>query len=422
MRGREFIMKDAYSFDVDEKASDKSYWKMYEVYRRIFSRCGLRFRAVEADSGAIGGSYTHEFQVLAQSGEDRILSCSECDYAANVEQAECAQNPGSASDEKPAEQKEVETPDMKTIEDVSNFLKVPQEKIVKSLIYKTGDAFVMVCVRGDREANPVKIQRALATEMPLEMAEEDEILKVTGGPMGFSGPLGIGNMKILADMELKGLKNFTIGANKKDAHIINVNWDGITVTDWKDLRVAGTGETCPRCGKGKYEQFQGIEVGQVFKLGTKYSESMKALYLDDKGKEKEMVMGCYGIGVGRTVAAAIEQNHDDNGIIWPWNIAPFHIALLLLDTDNPETVSAADRLYQELQKAGYEVLYDDRNERPGFKFADADLLGFPIRITVGARGLKKGGVEITSRRLGRDGNEIVALDKVLEAVEKFKNL
>ncbi|MFH1762282.1 MAG: proline--tRNA ligase [bacterium] len=418
MRGREFIMKDAYSFDPDEKACDQSYWRMYEVYKRIFNRCGLKFRPVEADSGAIGGSFTHEFHVLAQSGEDTILSCSECDYTANIEQAERLKDYEN-QEEKKEEIKEICTPNVTTIEQLSGFLRVPKEKIEKSLLLNVGGKYVLACLRGDREANIPKIRRALGVDS-VELASEEEILNVTKAPQGFTGPYGISGVEIIADIEIKGMKNFVSGANKKDTHLINVNWDKIKVSKWADLSFAEQGQTCPRCKKGKYQKYQGIEVGQVFKLGTKYSHKMKAAYLDAKGREHEIVMGCYGIGVGRTVAAAIEQNHDDRGIIWPWSIAPFHISLLNLDPDNSETDSVSDNIYKELVQNGYDVLYDERNERPGFKFADADLLGFPIRLTVGSKSLKRGGVEITNRKLGREGNELVPPDKILEAVVKFK--
>ncbi len=421
MRCREFIMKDAYSFDADEAACDLTYWKMFEAYKRIFSRCGLDFRAVEADSGAIGGSFTHEFHVLAQSGEDTILSCSNCDYTANIEQAECAVMSPSAKEETIPEMREIATPDQKTIEEVSCFLKIPKDKIVKSLIYRAGEKFVMICVPGNREANEVKIRKATGAER-VELASEEEIQRFTGGPPGFSGPHGICNMEIFADQGLQGLRNFTAGANKKDTHVVQADWDGVSVLAWTDLCKAAAGEICPRCGKGRYRQFQGIEVGQTFKLGRKYSHKMRCVFLDAAGREQEMVMGCYGIGVGRTMAAAIEQNHDESGIIWPWAVAPFHIALLLLDTDKPETRERAEIIYNQLSAADYEVLLDDREERPGCKFADADLLGIPIRITVGVRALKQGGVEITNRKLGRKGSEVVPVEMILEGVEKFRKL
>ncbi|BBB32297.1 prolyl-tRNA synthetase [Thermotomaculum hydrothermale] len=400
MRGREFIMKDAYSFDVDDESCDKSYWQMYDAYTRIFKRCGLKFRAVEADSGAIGGNYTHEFHVLAETGEDTVLSCNNCSYTANIEKAECLK-PEKVNDNiemKPLEK--VETPNKKSVEEVSEFLGVKPSDLVKTMIFKLEDgSAIAVLVRGDYEVNEVKVKNHLGVAI-LELADEETIENVTGGPSGFSGPIGL-KIPVYADYSVLNMNNFVVGANEKDMHFINVNLGrDFEVKEFADLRLAVEGETCPRCKKGTYEQFKGIEVGQVFKLGTKYSKAMNCTFLDENGKERYAVMGCYGIGVGRTAAAAIEQNHDENGIIWPVNIAPFQVILLNLEVKDKEFTEKIDKLYQNLLEEGFEVLYDDRDVRPGFKFKDADLIGIPVQIIAGKKTMAEGLLELKVRRTG----------------------
>jgi len=397
MRGREFIMKDAYSFDLDDAGADKSYEKMYQAYRRIFERCGLKFRAVEADTGNIGGSSSHEFMVLAETGEDAIVSCDTCNYAANVEKAELRGPAAQASGN--AELQEVNTPGRRTIEEITDFLKIPAEQAVKTLIVQNDlEETVAVLLRGDRELNEIKLCRLLNCNW-IEMATEDVVKNATGAPSGYSGPVGL-KLRILADNEVAGMSDFVIGANAADTHYTGANHGrDFQVETFADLRQAEAGDSCPRCA-GHLEIWRGIEVGHVFKLGTKYSEAMHAAVLDDQGNDRVLVMGCYGIGVGRTAAASIEQNHDENGIIWPMPLAPFHVLVTILNPNDEAVLTAGEQLYEDLLNLGVEVLLDDRDERPGSKFKDADLLGIPLRVTVGARGLKEQNFEVQERRNG----------------------
>ncbi len=398
MRGREFIMKDAYSFDLDEQGADQAYEKMYQAYRRIFTRCGLNFRAVEADTGNIGGSASHEFMVLADAGEDAIVSCDSCEYAANVEKAELG-DPGQSAAAAAQEMKKVLTPARKTIEDVALFLETSADQLVKTLIVQTDTGeTVAVLLRGDRELNEIKLCRLLGCNW-VEMAPEELVVKATGAPSGFAGPVGL-KLRILADFEVAVMSDFIVGANEKDAHYTGANLGrDFAVETFSDLRQAVSGDPCPRCG-GKLQSWRGIEVGHVFKLGTKYSAAMNATVLDDQGQDQVLYMGCYGIGVGRTVAAAVEQNHDEHGIIWPMPIAPFQVLVTMVNPKDQAVVEAAEALYGELQSRGIEVLLDDRDERPGSKFKDADLLGIPLRVTVGARALKEGSLELQQRSSG----------------------
>ena len=398
MRGREFIMKDAYSFDIDDAGADLSYEKMYQAYRRIFKRCGLEFRAVEADSGAIGGSFSHEFMVLAETGEDAIVSCDSCDYAANVEKAEL-RPPVNKAPEPTLPLEKVETPGMKTIEDVAAFLKEAPQKMVKTLIVITEqEEVVAVLLRGDHKLNEIKLNNFLGCDHA-QLADEETIRTLTGAPSGFSGPIGL-TCRVLADLELEGMSDFGLGANEANYHMTGANYGrDFQVEAFVDLREAEAGDLCPRC-EGKLEAWRGIEVGHVFKLGTKYSEAMNATVLDDQGKERTLVMGCYGIGIGRTAAASIEQNHDDNGIIWPMPLAPFQIIITVLNPNDQAVLDAGESLYRQLLDQGIEVLFDDRDERPGSKFKDAELLGIPLRVTVGSRGLKEGAYELQDRRGG----------------------
>ena len=404
MRSREFIMKDAYSFDKDYEGLDKSYQDMYEAYERVFTRCGLKFRPVEADTGAIGGSGSHEFTALSEVGESEIAYCDSCEMAATVERAECVDAKADGDDVAMLEMEEVYTPGTKTIEEVANFLGLPQEKTIKALLFVTYDeegkanGYVAAFVRGDRELNMVKLVNALnIPEHSIEFADEEKMGAVTGAVGGFTGPVGLHDCKIVVDSELVGLKNLAAGACKKDHHIKNVNYGrdykGDIVCDLKTLKV---GDACPVCG-APVKHARGIEVGQVFKLGTKYSSAMNATYKDENQKDQQIVMGCYGIGVTRTLSAVVEQHHDEDGIIWPVSVAPYHAIICLVNIKDEEQAAAAERIYEELQKAGVEVLLDDRNERPGVKFKDADLLGIPVRITVGKRA-PEGVVEYKLRR------------------------
>jgi prolyl-tRNA synthetase len=426
MRGREFIMKDAYSFDVDDAAADKSYWAMYHAYSRIFARLGVKFRQVEADSGAIGGSFTHEFHVLAGSGEDAILSCDACDYTSNVEKTEAPRIP--AVDHGPAmplQPAHFQTPGIVAMEEQARAFKDDQHDGLPlhqtSKVYwlnaeipaqgtDTRRLAVAVVLRGDHEMNPVKVKNFLGA---VELVPMDDAEAFTGALSGFLGPVPrpgtrhwdlqqskADTLVYLVDLALQGANNLTCGANVTDGH--HFGFDparDLPAAKFTDLRLAQEGDLCPRCGKGHYQPFRGIEVGQVFKLGTKYSKSMNCVYLDEHGKENPMVMGCYGIGITRTVAAAIEQNYDADGIIWPWPIAPYQVHLLDLDPANGQVREVADQVERELEAAGFEVLHDDREGlSPGAKFKDADLLGFPLRIMVGSKGLKDGVVELKDRR------------------------
>ena len=401
MRGREFIMKDAYSFDVDSSAADSSYDLMYQAYTRIFERCGLNFRAVEADTGSIGGSSSHEFMVLADSGEDAIVSCGACRYAANVEKAEARPvEPVTAIGLLPLQK--TLTPDMKTIVDVAAFLGLTADQTIKTLIYSSGNGeHVMAILRGDHELNEIKLKNIMDWE-EIQMSSEEDILVITGSPVGFLGPLGLKKqVPVIADSTVQGMVNFVIGANEKDLHFTNANLGrDFEVDRFADLRNVEAGDACPRCDTGKLEIWRGIEVGHVFKLGTKYSKSMSATYLDRDGKEQLIFMGCYGIGIGRTVAAAIEQNHDENGIIFPLALAPFHCSVVALNTKDKGVMAEAEEIYFKLEKLGLEVLFDDRDERPGVKFKDNDLIGIPLRIVVGSKGLAEGKVEVKIRSTG----------------------
>lgn len=402
MRSREFIMKDAYSFDRDQEGLDKSYQEMYGTYERIFTRCGLTFRPVEADTGAIGGSNSHEFTALSEVGESEIAYCEACDMAATVERAACVDAPATEEAELPRE--EVHTPGTKTIEEVADFLGIPQTKTMKALLFVTYDeegkenGYVAAFVRGDRELNMTKLVNALGIpEHSIEFADEEKMGAATGCVGGFTGPVGLHDCTIVADSELPGLKNLCAGACKVDYHMKNVNYGrdykADIVTDIKTLK---EGDPCPVCG-APVKHARGIEVGQVFKLGTKYSESMGAIYKDENQKDQLIVMGCYGIGVTRTLAAIVEQHHDENGIIWPVSVAPYHAIITVMKPEDEVQAQTAERIYKELMDAGVEVLLDDRKERPGVKFKDADLLGIPVRLTVG-RGAPEGKIEYKLRR------------------------
>lgn len=409
MRGREFVMKDAYSFDCDDAGADKSYEIMYHAYENIFRRMGLKFRAVEADSGAIGGNFSHEFMVLADTGEDVIAVASDGPYAANLERAEAAWS----GQEAPLSQTayaEVHTPDCPTVEAVCRLLSVPATQIVKTMLYNADGEIVAALVRGDREVNEIKLKNLVgATELELVTAEE--IATVSGGNIGSIGPVGLKVKRIFADRELLGGNDWIVGANKPDAHLLHVDFKRDAVIEaYKDLRQVQEGDPCPR-GGGKLTLTRGIEVGHVFKLGLKYSEAMNAKFLDENGKEKFMVMGCYGIGISRVVAAAIEQNHDEYGIKFPPPLAPFHVFLLNLDIRSEQVNAKADEIYEFLQAEGIETLYDDRDERPGVKFKDADLIGSPIQLVVGGKGLERGIVEAKDRRTN---------EKIELSLENFK--
>jgi prolyl-tRNA synthetase len=421
MRGREFLMKDAYSFDVDDDGAEKSYGLMLEAYNNIFRRCGLRFRAVEADTGTIGGSFSHEFMVLADTGEDQIVNCVRCSYAANLEKAEvkppAMEGSGPVDGTRPIE--EVETPGQRTIEEVTRFLSVTPAELIKTLIYRSDGDVVAALVRGDHELNEAKLRNALGSGQ-VELADAGLIQEVTGAPVGFAGPVGL-KIRILADNAVRPMINAVTGGNRKDLHLRNVNAGrDYQVESYRDLRVITPTDPCPRCG-GEIRFGRGIEVGHVFKLGTKYSKAMKAMFLAENGVERPFIMGCYGIGVGRTAAAAIEQNHDSNGIIFPIPIAPFEVVILPLQMHEQEVVNAAEKIYKELSDQGLDVLLDDRDLRGGIKFKDADLLGTPIRVTLGLRNIREGKAEMKLR--SEPDNVVIPLSEASGIVrEKVKDL
>lgn len=398
MRGREFVMKDAYSFDKDDAGADASYWAMYEAYARIFTRLGLKFRAVSADSGAIGGSFSHEFMVLADTGEDTIVACPACDYGANIEKAEAICPPASdIAACPPAEQ--VATPGSHTVEEVAAFLKVAPAAVVKTLLYIADGKTVAALVRGDRELNEIKLKNLLDAKEDIRLATPEEVVAATGAPVGFAGPVGL-TLPIYADRELALASDWIVGANAADAHLLHVDLGrDAAIVSFSDLREVAPGDPCPKCG-ATLDFTKGIEVGHVFKLGLKYSQALNATFLDEAGKEQFMIMGCYGIGVSRVVAAAIEQNWDERGILWPQALAPFQIAIVPMKYENAAVKEAADRLYAELTAAGYEVLFDDRDKKtsPGVKFADMELIGIPHRIVVSERGLAESVLEYKGRR------------------------
>ncbi len=416
MRGREFIMKDAYSFDTDDAGLERSYQKMYDAYSRIFTRCGLTFKVVEAETGVIGGTASHEFMVLAKTGEETIVSCQSCDYAANIQKAEAkrTQRRGRGSG-KPL--KKVETPGKKTVEEVTQFLKVNPEDLVKTLIFETDQGEVAALIRGDHEINESKLRKFLGCG-EVKLASDDVVLKLTGAPKGFAGPIGL-SIKIVADYSIESMVDFVSGANEEDTHYINVNCGrDVNIDQFADLQVVKEGDLCHRCGKS-LSFSRGIEVGHIFKLGTKYSESLQATYLDENDREREIVMGCYGIGVGRTAAAAIEQYHDEDGIIWPIPIAPFQVIVVPVNNKNEPLMETAEGIYRLLAGNGIEVLLDDRDSTPGIKFKDADLIGIPLRLTIGEKNLEKGLIEIRRRKNGE--TTVVEKDNVVETVSALIN-
>ena len=398
MRGREFIMKDAYSFDVDEPGARASYQKMYDAYTRIFTRCGLRFRPVEADTGMIGGASSHEFMVLAETGEETIVYADQGAFAANVERADVLP-PTDASTEALRPLTRAATPGARTVEEVTACLKVTADRIVKTLLYQSAKGPVAVLIRGDHEANEIKIKKRLGLT-DIELADPETVRRLTGAPVGFAGPVGLKDVSIIADQAVKALRNVVVGANEDATHYVDANSGrDFEVQQFADLRNAKAGDPSPR-GDGILQVTKGIEVGHVFMLGTKYSHAMNAMFLDPQGQERLAVMGCYGIGVSRTAAAAIEQNHDAKGIIWPAPIAPVHVHLLPL-SQSARVTETARTVYDALVASGVEVLWDDRDERAGVKFNDADLIGAPYQVVIGEKGLAQGTIELKDRRAGK---------------------
>ncbi|MFH1824554.1 MAG: proline--tRNA ligase [Candidatus Firestonebacteria bacterium] len=416
MRAREFMMKDAYSFDRDEKGSEITYKKMFDAYLRIFNRCGLRFKAVEAESGAIGGSFSHEFMVLAENGEEVIINCPKCDYAANKDKAEgISKFKGNESDELKKIEK-VLTPDKKTIKSVTEFLKKEACELIKTLIYVCDGKPMAVLIKGDDELNENKLKRFLNAK-ELTMAEAKLVEKVSNSPVGFAGPVGLNNVDIIADNTIKKMKNFVVGSNEKDYHLINVNLDkDFKVKEFADLRFVSGEDICIKCGSNLTE-LRGIEVGHTFKLGTKYSEAMGAEFLDEDGKRKSIVMGCYGIGITRIMGAAIEQGNDEDGIIWPVPIAPYLVIITAINYKDEKIKELADSIYDILIKNNIEVLLDDRDVSAGVKFKDADLIGIPIRIIVGTKAIKENVLEVRLRKTKEEFK--LKEEEVLEKIKKL---
>jgi len=422
MRAREFIMKDAYSFDRDELGLEKSYKTMYETYNRIFDRCGLKYKVVHADPGPIGGGYSQEYMVLSPTGEDEIFHCEKCDYAAAHAMVEVKNTKSQIPNNKEIPNsksqmiEKVRTPNVKTIEDLEKFLKAPSYRMIKTLIYKVGDQAIAVLIRGDHELNEVRLKKIIAKE-DIELADAALIEKVTKAPMGFAGPVGLKGVKIYADKEVTEIEDGITGANEKDLHIMHVQYGrDFKADEVESLRLAKEGDKCPRCD-GKLIVTRGIEVGHIFKLGTKYSDKMKAKFLDETGKEKPYIMGCYGIGVSRIAGAVIEQNHDEFGIKWPISIAPYKAVVVPVNIKEKKQADVAEGIYQELLKENLDVVLDDRDASIGVKLKDMDLIGVPIKIIIGPKSLAEEKVEIKLRIDGK--TELVAIDK---AAEKIKSL
>ncbi len=419
IRTREFLMKDAYSFDADEKGMNRSYQAMYDAYLRIYARAELKFLPVEADTGLMGGDVSHEFMAVSPFGEDSVVTCDSCAYAANKEKAECSAAAGGFSGVETCELlplQEVQTPGMTTIDQVSQYLKVPPRLLVKTLIFRTEGGFLAALVRGDHEVNESKLRRAAQAET-LQMASPEEILRETGGPLGFSGPAGL-KMRVVADFSVSALANFVTGANRKDTHFVHVNLNrDFQPSKMADLRMAVPGDPCPRCGKGKLGLTHGIEVGHVFKLGTRYAKKMGCTFQDAQGQLQPMVMGCYGIGVNRIVAAAVENHHDEAGILWPRELAPYQVQIVTIEPKGSkmQISEAGHDLTGKLAAAGLEVLWDDRDAAPGVKFADADLIGLPVRVTIGKRTAESGTVDVRARN--KKDQKSVPIEKALEAVK-----
>lgn len=410
MRGREFLMKDAYSFHATADSLAATYRDMHDAYCRVFEACALDYTVVEADSGTIGGSSSHEFMVLAQTGESAIVRCAGSGYAANTEKAEAGKlpvpAPGKASDSPQL----VPTPGLTSVDEVADFLGVETRQVLKTLIYTSDkEELVAVAIRGDREINEVKLANHLDV-LHLSLASEEEVQAATGAPVGFAGPVGLAaDIRLIADHSVRELESFVCGANQADAHLTGVRWQrDAEPAEWVDVLLVGEGDPCPMSGE-PLESSRGIEVGHIFQLGDKYSRAMGCQFLDENGQGNAMIMGCYGLGIGRTVAAAIEQGHDRDGIIWPRPLAPFEVLLIALNPQNEEVAEVAEQLYRDLREGGVDVLYDNRRERPGVKFKDADLIGIPVRVVVGQRGLAEGRIE-TSLRRDREKHSVAIAD------------
>ncbi|WP_244834332.1 proline--tRNA ligase [Clostridium sp. BJN0001] len=410
MRSREFIMKDAYSFDKDTNGLDETYNKMHDAYVKIFNKCGLDAKCVAADSGAIGGNNSAEFMVKSEVGEDDVVFCTKCNYAANIEKAEA--KPEKQGKEELKELHKIETPNTKTIEELVKFFKTSEKKFAKTMIYNADGKIVAVMVRGDRDVNEVKVQNAVGSVVDMGLASKEEVKEATNAVTGFAGPIGLKADMLLVDEEVANMYNFIVGANETGYHYENVNYERDFKGTVGDFRNVCEGEVCPCC-KEKVTIAKGTEVGHIFKLGTKYSETMNANFIDENGKEKPFIMGCYGIGVTRTLASIIEQHHDENGIVWPLSVAPYHVSVIPVNIKKQEQMDIAEKLYKELEDLHIEVLLDDRNERAGVKFKDSELMGVPMRITVGKK-ITDGEVEFKLR------NGEMETIKIEDAIERVK--
>jgi prolyl-tRNA synthetase len=422
IRCREFIMKDAYTFDADWDGLKIAYRKMADAYFKVFRRCGFDIKMVESDVGAMGGSGAHEFMVLVDTagGEEVVLSSNRCDYAANIEKATSIVMQEEPKKEPPKQMEMVYTPGMRTVEEVTGFLKIGPEKLIKTLLYQSDGTTVAALIRGDRDINETKLKNHLRC-LELEMSPPDVVLQVTGAQVGYAGPIGLKDIRIIADSEIRTMQNFVVGANKDDTHIIGVNLDDFRIDEYLEIRRAEPGEICPHCNQGRLEAFSGIEVGNIFMLGTKYSEALGANFIDADGNERPFIMGSYGIGITRTAQAAIEAFHDEKGIIWPNTIAPYDFHIVPIDIGDNRIRETAIEIYDGLSEKGYDVLMDDRDERAGVKFNDADLIGIPVRICIGARGLKDGVVEIVKRK-GLQMEKVATEKAVEEAGRTLENL
>ncbi len=415
IRGREFLMKDAYSFHSDDKDVEETYQKFYDAYAKIFTRCGLKFKIVEAETGLIGGAFSHEFMASAPAGEDKMVTCNKCAYAANLEKAECGLRQNAEGEmQKLEELTLVDTPGMKTVEEVSNFLKVSPSRLVKTLIYKADGLIVGVLVSGDEEVNENKLRNVFGCR-ELILANPETIEQVTKAPVGFAGPIGVEGIYLIADSSIQTKVNFIVGGNKKDAHYLNANFErDFKVARFADIKVAQDNDPCPQCSEGYLTISSGIELGHTFKLGTKYSAAMGATFLDENGQEKTLIMGCYGIGVSRIIPTYIEQNHDERGIIWQTNIAPYEVLILPINVTDSEQRALSEEIYELLLKEKIEVLLDDRDERPGRKFTDADLIGIPIQIIIGAKTKSEGLIEVCERRTKK--KEFIPLENLVSKI------
>jgi prolyl-tRNA synthetase len=419
MRSREFIMKDAYSFDADEESFGLSYQKMIDAYFKIFKRCGLETKLVESDTGAMGGKAAHEFMVMVDTdgGENIIFTCDNCDYAANIEKAVSIEPviPENVEAKKPT--RKVATPNVKTVEEVTGFLNVPAKKLVKTLLYKAGGEVIAALIRGDRQINETKLKNNLKV-IELEMADAVTVQKITGAQVGYAGPVGLKNVKLIGDKELLSMTNFVTGANADDSHLINVNLDrDFKLDSVADIRNATAGELCPKCQIGRLKTDRGIEVGNTFMLGTKYSQALNATFIDEQGKEKYFIMGSYGVGITRTAQASVEKFHDEAGIIWPIPIAPYLVEIVPVNIQDERQREAACEIYHKMQENNFEVLLDDRNERAGVKFNDADLIGIPLRITIGERSLKEDKIEMKVR--GSQTQVLLRKNEILDGFFKI---